>query len=131
MFLERWKEKVSMRHGNVSKRLDVNARSGLDRAGGGVLMNRTYEDAYEIIENMALNSCEWPIERFTYGQKPAKVKAIQEDDKYQLNRIESTSTLSMHRGVKPLFHYINNHIEDINYIENKGGNPYLNTYNPN
>ncbi|KAA3462831.1 oligopeptide transporter 4-like [Gossypium australe] len=41
---------------------------------------------------------EWPTERFTYGQKPATVKATQEDDKYQqivdkLNRIESASTL--------------------------------------
>ncbi|KAA3461569.1 reverse transcriptase [Gossypium australe] len=30
---------------------------------------------------------------------------------------------------KPLFHYINNPTEDVNYIENKGGNPYSNTYN--
>ncbi|KAA3483650.1 Retrotransposon gag protein [Gossypium australe] len=51
--------------------------SGLDRAATGALMNRTYEDAYEIIENMELNSCPLPIGRFTYGQKSATVKVIQ------------------------------------------------------
>ncbi|KAA3473330.1 acidic leucine-rich nuclear phosphoprotein 32 family member B-like [Gossypium australe] len=44
---------------------------GLDEAVVGTLMNRTYEDVYEIIENMALNSFQWLIERFTNGQKPA------------------------------------------------------------
>ncbi|KAA3461296.1 Integrase-like protein [Gossypium australe] len=58
------------------------ARSRLDGAVGGALINRTYEDAYEIIGNMALDSCQWPTERFTYGQKIATVKVIQEDGKY-------------------------------------------------
>ncbi|KAL1162454.1 hypothetical protein V6Z11_A07G201400 [Gossypium hirsutum] len=31
---------------------------------------------------------------------------------------------------KPLSHYLNNPTEDVNYIENRGGNPYSNTYNP-
>ncbi|XP_012483021.1 uncharacterized protein LOC105797621 [Gossypium raimondii] len=92
-----------------AKGVDANVRSGLDGAAGGALMNRTYEDGYEIIENMAFNSCQWPNERFTYGLKPVTVKAIQEDDKYQqivdsLNRIESASTPSMHGGDKSLFH---------------------------
>ncbi|KAA3466057.1 Retrotransposon gag protein [Gossypium australe] len=38
--------------------LDANVKFRLDRAAGGALMNRTYEDAYEIIENMALNYCQ-------------------------------------------------------------------------
>ncbi|KAA3484989.1 hypothetical protein EPI10_007037 [Gossypium australe] len=58
----------------------------------------------------------------------------QEDDKYQqivdrLNRNESASTSSIHGGDKSLFHYINNPVEDINYIGNRGGNPYSNTCN--
>ncbi|KAA3453190.1 Retrotransposon gag protein [Gossypium australe] len=110
--------------------LDANARYGLDRAVQGALMNRMYENACKIIENMTLNSCQWLIEHFTYGQKSAMVKAIQQDDKYQLNGIEFASTPSMHGGDKPLFHYINNPIEDINDIRNKGGNPYSNAYNP-
>ncbi|KAA3462051.1 Retrotransposon gag protein [Gossypium australe] len=48
-------------------KLDVQSRSGLDRAAGGALMNRTYEDAYELIESMAMNSCQWPTERYAYG----------------------------------------------------------------
>ncbi|KAA3467264.1 Retrotransposon gag protein [Gossypium australe] len=55
----------------------------LDGSTEGAPMNKTYEDAYEIIENMALNSCQWLIEHFAYGQKPDMVKVIQEDDKYQ------------------------------------------------
>ncbi|KAA3470067.1 Retrotransposon gag protein [Gossypium australe] len=54
----------------------------LDGATRGAFMNRTYKDAYEIIKNIALNSCHWPIGRFTYGQKPTTVKVIQDDDKY-------------------------------------------------
>ncbi|KAA3483040.1 RING-H2 finger protein ATL63 [Gossypium australe] len=38
--------------------LDVHARSGLDRVAEGTLMNLTYEDAYELIENMDMNSCQ-------------------------------------------------------------------------
>ncbi|KAA3487069.1 gag-asp_proteas domain-containing protein [Gossypium australe] len=73
--------------------LDAHARLGLDGATGGALMNRTYEDAYELIENM-------------------------EDDIYQqlvgkLNYIEaSNNALSIYGGDKPLFHYINNPTED-------------------
>ena len=64
-------------------------------------MSRTYQDTYGIIENMALNSDQWKIERLTYGQKTATVKAIQDDDKYQqivdsLNYTKSASTPSMH-----------------------------------
>lgn len=47
--------------------LDVHARSGLDGAAEGALMNRTYEDAYDLKENMTMNSFQWPIECYTYG----------------------------------------------------------------
>ncbi|KAA3480391.1 Retrotransposon gag protein [Gossypium australe] len=42
--------------------LDTDARSELDGAVGGALMNRTYEDTNEIIENMTLSSFKWPTE---------------------------------------------------------------------
>ncbi|KAA3462880.1 hypothetical protein EPI10_029326 [Gossypium australe] len=48
----------------------------------------------------------------------------------RLNRIESASTPSMHRGDKLLFHYINNLSKDVNYVRNRGRNLYSNTYNP-
>ncbi|KAA3477860.1 oligopeptide transporter 4-like [Gossypium australe] len=38
--------------------LDANARSGLDGATAGALMNSMYKDAYKFIENMELNSCQ-------------------------------------------------------------------------
>lgn len=42
--------------------LDAHAGSGLDGAKGGVLMNRMYNDTYNLIENMAKNSCQWSTE---------------------------------------------------------------------
>ncbi|KAA3457178.1 RING-H2 finger protein ATL63 [Gossypium australe] len=42
--------------------LDANARSGLYGEIGGAFLIKTYEDAYELIENMAFNSYQWPIE---------------------------------------------------------------------
>ncbi|KAA3483571.1 Integrase-like protein [Gossypium australe] len=53
----------------LDNELDAHARSGLDAATGGALINRTYEDVYELIENMAVSSCQWPTKRHTYGQK--------------------------------------------------------------
>ncbi|KAA3472892.1 Retrotransposon gag protein [Gossypium australe] len=38
--------------------LDENLRSRLDGATGGALMNRTYEDVYQLIGNMTMNSCQ-------------------------------------------------------------------------
>ncbi|KAA3452535.1 casein kinase II subunit alpha, chloroplastic-like [Gossypium australe] len=57
--------------------------SGLDGAIEGALMNKTYEDAYELIENMTMNSYPWPNVRFIHGQRPSTVKAVREDDRYQ------------------------------------------------
>ncbi|KAA3488391.1 myb-like protein D [Gossypium australe] len=89
--------------------LDVYSRLRLDGAAKGALMNRMYKDMYKLIKNMAMNSYHWLIERHTYGQRPSTMKA---------------------RGDRPLFHYINNPNKDVNYIENKGKNPYSNTFNP-
>ncbi|KAA3483597.1 acidic leucine-rich nuclear phosphoprotein 32 family member B-like [Gossypium australe] len=71
-----------------------------------------------------------------YDQKPSTVKTVQEDDKYQqlmdrLNCIKFTNSAQSVYGLdKPLFSYINNPTEDVNYVGNRGGNPYSNTYNP-
>lgn len=114
--------------------LDASARYRLYGIVGGALMNKTYCDAYELIENMAMNSCQWPTKRFTYGKKPATVKAIQEEDRYQqlvdrLNRIESITITSQIQEDKPLYHYFTNPTGDVNYVGDRGGNPYSNTYN--
>ncbi|KAA3480283.1 hypothetical protein EPI10_020731 [Gossypium australe] len=42
----------------------------------GALMNRTYENSYELIKNMVMNSCQWPTKQYRYGQKPSTVKAV-------------------------------------------------------
>ncbi|KAA3470408.1 acidic leucine-rich nuclear phosphoprotein 32 family member B-like [Gossypium australe] len=64
----------------------------------------------------------WPTERYTYDQRPSTIKVVQEDDICQqildrLNHIEfSSNASSTFREDKPLFHYLNNPTEDMNYI---------------
>lgn len=56
--------------------LDAYACSRLDGATRGALMNRTYEDVYDLIENMVMDSFQWPNERFTYSQQPSTAKDV-------------------------------------------------------
>ncbi|KAA3465300.1 hypothetical protein EPI10_000490 [Gossypium australe] len=80
--------------------VDAYSKSGLDGVAGGALMNRTYEDAYQMKANMIMYSCQWLNKRFTYSWRPSTAKAIHEEDKYQqildeLNRFESSSQRPM------------------------------------
>ena len=38
-------------------------RSTIDAAAVGTLMNKTEDEAYDLIEEMALNNFQWPTER--------------------------------------------------------------------
>ncbi|KAA3474003.1 casein kinase II subunit alpha, chloroplastic-like [Gossypium australe] len=106
--------------------LDAHVRSGLGGATRGALMNRTYDDAYELIKNIAMNSYQWQAERYTYGQKPSTIPTNSGQTQPYKSLINA---LSIYGGYKPLSHYINNPTEDVKYIRNRGGNPYSNTYN--
>ncbi|KAA3487944.1 hypothetical protein EPI10_031735 [Gossypium australe] len=69
---------------------------------------------------MEMNSYQWPTERYIYGQKPSTSK---------LYKKSLTSASSIYGRDKPLFHYINNPTEHVNYIEIRGRKPSSNTYN--
>ncbi len=67
-------------------------RNNLDAAAGGVLLSKTQEEAYELIEEMACNSSQWSNER-NYGKK---VMSIQEEDKFStINAQLATLTKQM------------------------------------
>lgn len=75
--------------------VDDNIRSNLDIVVGGSIMFHTYERAYKIIDDTAINSYMWLNVKFTYKSNPPMVKAINEDDRYhhvieKLNSLEST-----------------------------------------
>ena len=43
-------------------------RTIIDASAGGTLMKKTTDQAYEILENMATNSNQWPRDRLTLGK---------------------------------------------------------------
>ena len=52
-------------------------RNNIDAAAGGVLLSKTQEQAYDLIEEMASNSSQWSNER---NQPPRKAMAVQQND---------------------------------------------------
>ena len=51
-------------------------RSTIDVVAGGALMSKTHEAAYELLEELASNNYQWPIERAT----PRKTAGVLELD---------------------------------------------------
>lgn len=52
-------------------RLSVNNRTLVDATSGGALMGKNNWEAWELLETMATNKCQWPSERI--NPKPAPV----------------------------------------------------------
>ena len=50
----------------------------MDAASNGALMSKTYNEAYELLERMASNNYQWPIERVPTGRKVAGVHEVSE-----------------------------------------------------
>ena len=44
----------------------------IDASTGGAIMGKNEVEAYQILENITLNDCQWPIERVA-PKKPAEV----------------------------------------------------------
>ena len=47
-------------------------RTLIDASAEGAIMGKNKEEAYQILENIALNDCQWPVERAA-PKKPARV----------------------------------------------------------
>ena len=50
-------------------------RTLLDTSIGGALMSKSTNEAYQLLENMAFNNCQWPSERVT-PKKPDGVHKL-------------------------------------------------------
>ena len=56
--------------------LSIPTRTLIDASTGGAIMGKNEVEAYQILENIALNNCQWPIERVT----PKKLVRVHELD---------------------------------------------------
>ena len=81
--------------------LNAHIRTPIDASMGGALMKKTINEAYELLEDMATNSYQWPKERLA-SKKVARVVDIDlfsnletqvsySTDNYRLNRRRSMS----------------------------------------
>ena len=52
--------------------LSIPTRTLLDASAGGAILGKDKVEAYQILENIALNNCQWPTERVA-PKKPARV----------------------------------------------------------
>lgn len=82
-----------------------------------------------------MNSYMWTNEHFSYSQKSSMAKVVKEDDKYKqilenLHCLETTVKPSMNDAARSYTSYLETQSEEVNYLGNKSGNPYSNTYNP-
>lgn len=127
--------------------LTYNTRISLDASAGGALMNLLVDDAYNLIENMALNQHSWTSERRgTAGKHEvdeitllnAKVEALQRElGRKNNSTVGSAMYCEIFSG--------DNHTadecqlgkemgqEEVNMVNNSfrpQNNPYSNTYNP-
>lgn len=50
----------------------------LDASVGGALLNKSYNEAYELIESIAANSYQWPTSRINSAKKVASLHEVSE-----------------------------------------------------
>ncbi|KAA3477598.1 casein kinase II subunit alpha, chloroplastic-like [Gossypium australe] len=114
--------------------LDRSLGASLDGASVGAFINNTYERTCKLIKDMAMNSYMWPNDHFSYSQKLSMAKVVKEDEKYQhilekLHCLETTIKPSVNDVAQSYMSYLETQSEEVNFLNNRGGNPYSNTYN--
>ncbi|KAA3466493.1 Retrotransposon gag protein [Gossypium australe] len=119
---------------NILQWFGLKFESRLDGTFQGALMIHTNERSCQIIDNMAMNSYMWPNRRFTYNSKPSTMKATQKVDAYQiilkkLNRLEVATKPTMMEPAQSCGQNSIKQPDEVNYVDNRDGNPYMNTYN--
>ncbi|XP_073049544.1 uncharacterized protein [Primulina eburnea] len=121
--------------------LDGPTRGNVDAAAGGTVFSKTPDEAYELLEQMTINSDQWPSER-SGSEKPAGVYAV--DPITSLTAQVSALTAQIVAMNKPgqstsevalVTAEEEPVMEEAQYINNRGfggyrGNPPLNTYHP-
>ena len=123
----------------------------VDAVAGGALMSKTHEAAYELLEELASNSYQWPIER-AMPRKAAGVleldsitslatqmaKLSQQLGKMNVNVVQTNVVCDQGAGnhssvdCKMGNPFAQSNYGQANYMSNFQcqNNPYLNTYNP-
>ncbi|KAK4267615.1 hypothetical protein QN277_024369 [Acacia crassicarpa] len=131
------------------KGLDTQTRSLVDASSGGSLLMKSYDEAYNLLERMAMNSHQWQIDRSTPSRTVAGVHEL--DAVTALSAQVSTLT-NMVKGLtlppaqpaqvayvycsgEHSYAQCSANPEFVNFVNNfnRGGNannPYSNTYNP-
>ncbi|XP_050874985.1 uncharacterized protein LOC127078587 [Lathyrus oleraceus] len=129
-----------------------NTKMKLNAAVGGALMDKPYEDAYQLIENMAQNYFQWGGERTTTEKPTTKIGTYEVNGIDHINakvdaltqKIENlTITLAAvvaavapncelcgtpgHTNIECKLLLAGIPTDQVNYAQ---GNPYSNTYNP-
>ncbi|XP_075475685.1 uncharacterized protein LOC142509480 [Primulina tabacum] len=121
--------------------LDGPTRGNVDAAAGGTIFSKTPDEAYELLEQMTINSYQWPSER-SGSRKPAGVYAVDPITSLtaQVSALiaqiaamnkpgQSTSDVALVTAEEEPV------VEEAQYINNRGfggyrGNPPPNTYHP-
>ncbi|XP_073037960.1 uncharacterized protein [Primulina eburnea] len=121
--------------------LDGPTRGNVDAAAGGTVFSKTPDEAYELLEQITINSYQWPSER-SGSKKPAGVYAVDPITSLtaQVSALtaqiaamnkpcQSTSEVALVIAEEELV------MEEAQYINNRGfggyrGNPPPNTYHP-
>ncbi|KAL5569553.1 hypothetical protein UlMin_026128 [Ulmus minor] len=113
----------------------------LDASAGGALLNKSYAEAYELIESITVNSYQWPTSRINSTKKVAGVHELGDVSALTAQIASLTNMLkavSTSNAVSPhIYDDCPNNPVSVNYVGNynsgnynRGNNPYSNTYNP-
>ncbi|XP_073014551.1 uncharacterized protein [Primulina eburnea] len=121
--------------------LDGPTRGNVDAAAGGTIFSKTPDEAYDLLEQMTINSYQWPSER-SGSRKPAGVYSVDPITSLtaQVSALtaqiaamnksgQSTSDVALVTAEEEPV------VEEAQYINNRGfggyrGNPPPNTYHP-
>lgn len=126
--------------------LNGSTRNMVDAAAGGTIMRKTPEEAYELLEEMASNSYQWPVER----QQLRRAAGVHEVDAItalaaqmemlnkKIDRMQAHSPIACdfcggnHPNHECQASSSNSSFDQANYVSNfsRPNNAFSNTYNP-
>ncbi|XP_024020121.1 uncharacterized protein LOC112091245 [Morus notabilis] len=128
--------------------LNGQTRTIVDASANGVILAKTYNEAYEILERMANNNYQWPAERAAAARRVAGIHevdavtaltaqvsslaSILKSMNHEVNSPQFIAVSCTYCGEGHLFDSCPSNPESACYMGNfnRNNNPYSNTYNP-
>ncbi|XP_058783187.1 uncharacterized protein LOC131657848 [Vicia villosa] len=106
-----------------------NTRLSIDAAAGGTLMDKPYDEAYQLIENMAQNHYQWGSERTPVEKSQTKGGILTLPPAATVAAITPNCELCgvLGHAAPECAILAGVSVDQVNYAQ---GNPYSNTYNP-